>query len=164
MPSEVFMVVARAQNGTIGKDNSLPWHLPADLKHFKSLTMGSAMVMGRKTFDSLPGLLPGRRHLILTRNRDFTAPGAEVVHSITEALSAVSDGPLSVIGGAEVFALFMDHARRIELTEVLEDYDGDVAMPDPRLTGPWLETHRENFTAADGKPAYRFITLKRAAI
>src|SRR6188474_644760 len=86
MAREITIVVARARNGTIGKDNRLPWHLPADLKHFKALTMGSVMVMGRKTFDSLPGLLPGRRHLVLTRDSAWHADGAEVVHSVEGAL------------------------------------------------------------------------------
>jgi dihydrofolate reductase len=82
----ITLVVARAENGVIGRNGELPWHLPADLKRFKALTMGSAMVMGRKTFDSLPGLLPGRRHIVLTRDREWSAEGAEVAHDIVEAL------------------------------------------------------------------------------
>jgi dihydrofolate reductase len=165
MPSEIVIVVARAQNGTIGKDNSLPWHIPADLKRFKALTMGSAMVMGRKTFESLPGLLPGRRHLVMTRNRSWSAPGAEIVHSLDESLDAVGeDERLSVIGGAEVFGLFLPIATRIELTEVLADYDGETAMPDPRAGGKWLESARQECPAEDGRPAFRFFTLKRAPI
>ena len=84
----ITLIVARAQNGVIGRDGKLPWHLPADLKRFKALTMGSVMVMGRRTFDSLPGLLPGRRHVVLTRDPDWSAPGAEVAHSVEEALRA----------------------------------------------------------------------------
>src|SRR5687768_18353611 len=121
MPSEIVIVVARAQNGTIGKNNSLPWHIPADLKRFKALTMGSAMVMGRKTFESLPGLLPGRRHIVLTRDLSWSVPGAEVAHDADEALKMAGNGPLSVIGGAEIFGLFLPFATRIELTEVLAD-------------------------------------------
>ena len=164
MPSEIVIVVARAQNGTIGKDNSLPWHIPADLKRFKALTMGSVMVMGRRTFESLPGLLPGRRHIVLTRNRDWRPEGVEIAHDEDEALALAGDGPLSVIGGAEIFALFLPQATRIELTEVLADYDGETAMPDPRRSGAWLETHRETHPAEDGRPPFRFITLKRAPI
>jgi dihydrofolate reductase len=149
MPSEIVIVVARARNGTIGKDNSLPWHIPADLKRFKALTMGSAMVMGRRTFESLPGLLPGRR---------------EIAHDIEEALGIAGDSPLSVIGGAEIFAQFLPLATRIELTEVLADYVGETAMPDPRRSGAWLETHREEHPAEDSRPPFRFITLKRAPI
>src|SRR5215207_6401364 len=143
MPSESVIVVARARNGTIGRDNRLPWHIPADLKRFKALTMGSAMVMGRRTFDSLPGLLPGRRHIVLTRNRTWSANGAEIAHDVDEALALAGHGALSVIGGAEIFALFLPLATRIELTEVLADYEGETAMPDPRQSGAWLETHRE---------------------
>ena len=165
MPSEIVIVVARARNGTIGKDGALPWHLPADLKRFKALTMGSAMVMGRKTFESLPGLLPGRRHIVLTRDLSWAAPGAEVAHDIDEALALVAEGErLSVIGGADIFALFLPLATRIELTEVLADYEGDTAMPDPRSAGRWLEVTREDQPAACGAPAYRFITLERAKI
>ena len=164
MPSEIVIVVARARNGTIGKDGTLPWHLPADLKRFKALTMGSAMVMGRKTFDSLPGVLPGRRHIVLTRDRAWTAPGAEIAHDVDDALDLAGDGPLSVIGGAEIFGLFLPMATRIELTEVLADYEGETAMPDPRHSGAWLETHREEHRADEGRPPFRFITLKRAPI
>ncbi len=163
MPSEIVIVVARARNGTIGKDNQLPWHIPADLKRFKALTMGSAMVMGRKTFESLPGLLPGRRHIVLTRNRGWSADGAEIVHDVEEALAAVGGERLSVLGGAEIFALFLPLATRIELTEVAADFDGETAIPDPRQSGAWVETHREDHRAADGTPPYSFITLRTAA-
>lgn len=165
MPSEILIVVARARNGTIGKDGTLPWHIPADLKRFKALTMGSAMVMGRKTFESLPRLLPGRRHIVLTRDRDWRAEGAEVAHNVEEALTlAGEDMRLSVIGGADVFALFLPLATRIELTEVIADYRGDTAMPDPRSAGSWLETGREDHLATGTLPAFRFVTLKRAPI
>src|SRR5690349_13210252 len=103
----VTIVVARARNGVIGRDGKLPWHIPADLKRFKALTMGSAMVMGRKTFESLPGLLPGRRHVVLTRDRHWKADGVEVAHSVDEAIAAVGTEPVSVIGGADIFALFL---------------------------------------------------------
>jgi dihydrofolate reductase len=157
----VTLVVARARNGVIGRDGSLPWHLPADLKRFKALTMGSAMVMGRKTFDSLPGPLPGRRHIVLTRDAGWSAQGAEVVHSVDEALSVAGEGPVSIIGGAEIFALFMPIADRIELTEVLDDADGDTLMPDPRASASWREIAREDYPAANERPAYRFVSLER---
>ena len=121
----ITLVVARAQNGVIGRDGKLPWHLPADLKRFKALTMGSVMVMGRKTFESLPGLLPGRRHIVLTRDPRLAAPRArEVAHDVEEALQLAGGEPVSVIGGAEIFALFLPLADRIELTEVLADVAG----------------------------------------
>jgi dihydrofolate reductase len=158
----ITLIVARAQNGVIGRDGQLPWHLPADLKRFKALTMGSVMVMGRRTFESLPGLLPGRRHVVLTRDRNWQAEGAEVVHSVDEALELAGAEPVSVIGGAEIFALFLPLADRIELTEVLEDVAGDTTMPDPRESGGWRETAREDHAAADGRPPFRFVSLERA--
>jgi dihydrofolate reductase len=158
----ITIVVARAQNGVIGREGKLPWHLPADLKRFKALTMGSVMVMGRKTFESLPGLLPGRRHVVLTRDRAWSVPGAEVVHDMEEALRLADGAPVSVIGGAEIFGLFLPLADRIELTEVLGDIEGDTFIPDPRQSAQWRETHREEHAAEGGRPPFRFVTLERA--
>ena len=157
----ITMIVARAQNGVIGRDGTLPWHIPADLKRFKALTMGSAMIMGRRTFDSLPGLLPGRRHIVLTRDRDWGAPGAEVVHSVEEALAAAEGEPVSIIGGADVFSLFERTADRIELTEVQADIEGDTIMPDPRESGGWREVARDEHPSAEGRPPFAFVTLDR---
>ena len=157
----ITIVVARAQNGVIGRGGKLPWHLPADLKRFKALTMGSSMIMGRKTFDSLPGLLPGRRHIVLTRDPAWSAPGAEVAHSVEEALALAGEQPLSVIGGADVFRLFLPLADRIELTEVLADIAGDTMIEDPRGPG-WREVRSEEHVADDGGPPFRFVTLERA--
>nr|AIA15858.1 Dihydrofolate reductase [uncultured bacterium] len=158
----VTLIVARATNGVIGRDGTLPWRISADLKRFKALTMGTAMIMGRRTFDSLPGILPGRRHIVLTRDLDWSANGAEVAHSVEEALSLAGDEPVSVIGGAEIFELFLPHADRFELTEVIGNIEGDTRMPDPRNTGDWREVAREDHTAEGDTPAFRFITLKRA--
>ena len=158
----ITLVVARAQNGVIGRGGALPWRLPADLKRFKALTMGSAMVMGRKTFESLPGLLPGRRHIVLTRDRGWIAEGAEVAHSVDEALQLAGGERVSVIGGAKIFQLLLPLADRIELTEVLADVEGDTPMPDPRENGDWRETWSEKHPAADGGPPFRFVTLERA--
>ena len=158
----VTLVVARATNGVIGRDGGLPWRISADLKRFKRLTMGSAMVMGRRTFDSLPGLLPGRRHIVLTRDRGWSAEGAEVAHSVEEALAMTGGEPVSVIGGAEIFELFLPHAGRLELTEVRSDAKGDTVMADPREAGSWREISRENHPAEGETPAFAFITLERA--
>src|SRR5206468_10570078 len=103
----ITLVIARARNGVIGRNGKLPWHLPADLKRFKALTMGSAMVMGRRTFDSLPGLLPGRRHIVLTRDPAWQAAGAEVARDVNGALRLAAGESVSVIGGAEIFQLFL---------------------------------------------------------
>ncbi|MGZ2412261.1 dihydrofolate reductase [Sphingomonas sp. F9_3S_D5_B_2] len=158
----VTLIVARAQNGVIGREGKLPWHLPADLKRFKALTMGSVMVMGRRTFDSLPGLLPGRRHIVLTRDAYWTSKGAEVARDVRDALRLAGDERVSVIGGAEIFGLFTPTAERLELTEVLADVPGDTVMPDPRETGDWRETFREDHVAEGERPAFRFLTLERA--
>jgi dihydrofolate reductase len=158
----ITLVVARAQNGVIGRDGKLAWHIPADLKRFKALTMGSVMIMGRKTFDSLPGLLPGRRHIVLTRDSEWHGNGAEVAHDVEDALRLAGNDPISVIGGAQIFRLFLHTADRLELTEVLADIDGDTHMPDPRETGAWRETFVEDHPAEDGRPPFRFVTLERA--
>jgi dihydrofolate reductase len=156
----ITLVLARARNGVIGRDGRLPWHLPEDLKHFKRATMGTAMVMGRKTFEGLPGLLPGRRHIVVTRDRGWSAPGAEAAHGADEALALAGGEPVSVIGGAEIFALFEDRAGAIELTEIDTYAEGDTFMPAPDPV-KWREVRREDRRAADGLPAYSFVRLER---
>jgi dihydrofolate reductase len=158
---DLFLIYARAANGTIGRDGKLPWHIPADLKRFKALTMGKPMVMGRKTFESFPRLLPGRRHIVLTRDRNWQAEGAEVAHSVDEALALAGDGEVAVIGGAEINALLLPRATRVELTEVHADVPGDTVMPP--LDDAWRETAREEHPAADGRPAFAFVTLRRSS-
>lgn len=161
MKPAITLLVARARNGVIGRDGRLPWHISADLKRFKALTMGSAMLMGRKTFESLPGVLPGRRHIVLTRDPNWSADGAQVAHSIAEALDLAGEERLSVIGGAEIFAMFLPLADRIELTEVLEDVAGDTFLPDPRDSGEWQESACEDHPASGDTPAFRYVTLVR---
>ena len=157
----ITLVVARATNGVIGRNGTLPWRIPADLKRFKALTMGSAMIMGRRTFESLPRVLPGRRHIVLTRDKTWSANGAEIAHSIEEALALAGDEPVSVIGGAEIFELFLPYADRFELTEVLGDIEGDTAMADPRSGDDWRELAREEHDAEGDTPAFNFISLER---
>ena len=159
MPPIIF-ILARATNGVIGLDGQLPWHLPADLKRFKALTMGKPMIMGRKTFESLPGLLPGRRHIVLTRQQGWTAKGAEVAHSVEQALELAGAGDIAIIGGADIFDLFMPITPRLELTEVYEHTNGDVFMatPDPKQ---WRVTASHKCTAQGNDPAYAFVTLER---
>ncbi len=157
----LFLIYARAANGCIGKDGALPWYLPADLKRFKALTMGKPMIMGRKTFESLPGLLPGRRHIVLTRRERWDSTGAEVVRSVEEALSVAGDGDVAVIGGAAIYDVFMEHADRIELTEIHAEFEGDTFM---KPLGPqWNVIGREDFASEGALPAYSFVTLERAA-
>lgn len=159
MTQDIFLIYARAANGTIGKDGALPWHLPADLKRFKVLTMGKAMIMGRKTFDGFPGPLPGRRHIVLTRDRGWQAEGAEVAHSVDAALALAGEDAIAVIGGAEINALFLPLARRVEMTEVHAEVAGDTIMPP--LTPDWKETFREEHAADGTRPAFAFVTLTR---
>ena len=149
--------LARADNGVIGRDGRLPWRLPADLKRFKAQTIGRPMIMGRKTFESFPSPLPGRRHIVLTRDREWSAEGAEVAHSVEEAL-ALAGEDAAVIGGAEVFALFLGRADRVELTEVHAEPEGDATVPE--FAG-WREAARENYPADGERPAYSFVTLVR---
>jgi dihydrofolate reductase len=153
-------IVAMADNGVIGRDNGLPWHLPDDLRRFKSLTMGHAILMGRRTFESIGRTLSGRRNLVLTRNPAWRATGCEVVATPEAALEAAGDSTLFVIGGAEVFTAFWPQVRRLELTEVHGDIEGDT-----RLAGfdrrQWREVFREEH-AADERHAwpFSFVTLE----
>jgi dihydrofolate reductase len=158
----ITIVIARARNGVIGRDGKLPWHLPADLKRFKALTMGSAMVMGRRTFESLPGPLPRRRHIVLTRDRGWHHGGVDVAHDVQGAIALAHGENLSVIGGSEIFALFLPLADRIELTDVLDEVRGDTCIADPRDSGLWREAFVEEHAAAEGRPAFRFVTLEKA--
>ena len=160
--SRITLVVARATNGVIGRDGGLPWRISADLKHFKRVTTGTAMIMGRRTFDSLPGVLPGRRHIVLTRDRNWSAEGAEVAHDVNEALALAGEEPVSIIGGAEIFSLFLPLADRIEITDVLADIDGDTVLADPRDSGEWHEVAREDHAADGDTPGFAFVTLDRA--
>ncbi len=160
MSREVTAIIARAANGAIGKDGGLPWRIPADLKRFKALTMGRPMIMGRRTFESLGGPLPGRRHIVLTRSRAWQAAGAEVAHDADEALRLAGNDAVSIVGGAEVYRLMLPHTTRIELTEVHAEVAGDTFVPP---FGPeWRETAREDRPAEGDTPAYSFVTLERA--
>ena len=149
----ITLVLARADNGVIGRDGGLPWHIPADLRRFKALTLGKPMVMGRRTFESFPKPLPGRRHIVLTRDRGWARPGAEVAHSVEAALALAGD-EFSVIGGAEMVALFRDRLDRVELTEVHAAPEGDTVVPG---FDEWREVAREDFA---GEPGYSFVTLE----
>ena len=153
----VTLVLARARNGVIGRDGGLPWHIPADLRRFKALTVGKPMVMGRKTFESFPTPLPGRRHIVLTRDLGWSAAGAETAHSVEEALALAGD-EVSVIGGAEVFRLFEPLADRVEATVIWHDYQGDVSF---NIDQGWGRVvFREDHEAAGDTPAFTFFTLE----
>ncbi len=157
---EIILIIARAANGTIGADGQMPWHIPADLRHFKAQTTGKPMIMGRKTFEALPGLLPGRRHIVLTRDADWEDDGAETAPSVEAALRLANAPHVAVIGGGEIWRLFEPLADRIELTQIHANYAGDVVVdaPDAAI---WHETAREDHPADGGRPAFSFITFLR---
>ena len=158
----ITIVLARAINGVIGKDGTLPWHIPGDLRRFKQLTMGSAMIMGRKTFDSLPGILPGRQHIVMTHDPKWQVEGVDVVHDVDSAIAAAGKVPISVIGGAAIFDLCEPIADKIELTEVIAEVDGDVSMADLRSSERWREVAYEDHMPTADTPAWRTVTLVRA--
>ena len=158
------LVVALARNGVFGRGNALPWHLPADLWHFKQLTLGHPVLMGRRTWTSIGRPLPGRTNLVLTRDPAFHAAGAQVVHSLAEAgATAAGAERLMVIGGAELFRACLPTAAVLHLTEVDADVPGDVYFPAWRRD-EWQELSREAH-AADLRHAYgyAFVTLTRRA-
>lgn len=157
---EIVLIVARADNGVIGKDGKLPWHLPADLRHFKTLTQDAPMIMGRKTFESLPGLLPGRRHIVLTRNSQWEEDSAETATSVKAALTLANAPRVSIIGGAEIYKLFLDRADRIEITYVHINVAGDTFFPNIDAA-IWREAKRSAHPAEEGRPAHDFVTLLR---
>ena len=156
--SEIVLVVAIADNGVSGKDGGIPWHISEDMKRFKALTMGHTIVMGRKTWDSLPKKpLPGRINVVVTRQKDWQAEGAVTASSLGQATSGTS-GTVMVIGGAEIYERALPLASRIELTEVHKDFDGDAYFVLDR--DGWHETAREDHVTADGL-RYSYVTLTR---
>ena len=156
--SEIVLVVAIAQNGVIGNAGAIPWHISADMKRFKALTLGHTVVMGRKTWDSLPRKpLPGRVNLVITRQADWQTEGAVSATSLEGALAGIT-GTAMVIGGAEIYRRALPLATRIELTEVHQDFEGDARFELDR-TG-WRETLREDHVTPEGL-RYSYVTLVR---
>lgn len=158
------LIYARAANGVIGKDNALPWHLPEDLAHFKRTTLGCPVIMGRKTWDSLPPKfrpLPGRANIVVTRDTDWRADGALVAHSIEAARDLCPTGSDAwVIGGAQIYAQALPIAHTVVVTEIARDFDGDAFAP--ALGTEWRETAREAHVTANGLP-FAFVTYTRSA-
>jgi dihydrofolate reductase len=143
----VSLIVAAADNGVIGRDNALPWHLPEDLKRFKRLTLGKPIVMGRKTFESIGKPLPGRQNIVVTRDANYRRDGVTVVHSADAALAAAGAAPeIMVIGGADLFRMFLPRAQRVHLTRVHGDVAGDIHWAP-------LDAARWQRTAAEEHPA-----------
>jgi dihydrofolate reductase len=156
------LIYARARNGVIGKDGTLPWHLPEDLQHFKRLTMGCPVIMGRKTWDSLPPKfrpLPGRANIVITRDAGWkAAAGAERAASLPEALALCAHHPQAwVIGGAQIYAQALALADTAEITEIDADFEGDAFAPE--LGAPWKQVAREPHVSAGGVH-YSFVTYQ----
>jgi len=158
------IIAALADNRVIGIDNRLPWHLPADLRHFKRLTLGKPIIMGRRTWESLPGLLPGRLHVIVTRNPDYCAEGAEVVHSLEEAIERFAGvGELMLVGGANLYAQALPMVSRMYLTQVHTSPEGDAFFPDFDRT-QWREVERvEGLCDERNTIPHTFVTLQRSS-
>lgn len=160
------LLVAMARNRVIGQNNKLPWHLPADLKHFKSLTMGKTIVMGRKTYESIGRPLPGRTNIIITRQTSYQVPGAIVVNSVEDALlvcekTGTADSEHFMIGGEELFRQTLEICQRIYITEIQQDFKGDTFFPefDP---DDWEEIQRDkHFSDGDNNIEYHFVILNR---
>jgi dihydrofolate reductase len=157
----VELIVARADNGAIGREGRVPWHLPADLRQFKITTMGAPMIIGRKTFETLPGLLPGREHIVMTRNNAWCADGVKIAHSRDEALElAAGCDRVSVIGGAEIYRAFMPLAERIHLTEVHAVPEADTFFPQLN-SRDWNVARGRRQEAQGEHPAHTFMLMER---
>ena len=163
---DIALIYARAANGTIGHHGAMPWHLPEDLAHFRQLTLGAPVLMGRKTWDSLPPRfrpLPGRRNIVITRQSDWQADGAERAASLAQALAlAASSQPATVwvIGGAQIYAQALAQAQRVEVTEIQQPFEGDAFAP--TLDASWHAVARSpQHVSAQGLP-YAFVSYRRA--
>ncbi|TQV70853.1 dihydrofolate reductase [Denitrobaculum tricleocarpae] len=160
------MIWAMSENRVIGRDNALPWRLSADLKYFKAVTMGKPVIMGRRTFESIGRPLPGRTNIIVTRQPDYRAEGIVVVNDVDAAIAegrlaaeATGADEIMVIGGAEIYALMLNRAQRLYITEISGQFDGDAFFPEFDPEG-WLETSREQHGSnEDGQPAHSFVVL-----
>jgi len=151
-PSRVHLIVARARNGVIGKDGAMPWHLPEDLAHFKRTTLGHCIIMGRKTWDSLGRALPGRRNIVVTRNSHWHGAGAEVAHSLDDAVRACGAQLAFVIGGAQLYRQALDlPLQALHLTQIDADFAGDTFFPAPD-PARWRERSRQHLDASAQRP------------
>ena len=148
--TRIYLVAAVAANGIIGRDGKLPWHLPEDLKHFKRVTLGHPVIMGRKTWESLKGPLPGRENIVVTRQAGYQAPGAAIAGSLDAALALCAGVPVvCVIGGEKIFEESLPIAAGLIMTELKQDFAGDARFPGYDRS-QWKETQREAHTAANG--------------
>ena len=162
--TRIALIAAMAENRVIGRANRLPWRLPADLRRFKSVTMGKPVIMGRKTYESIGTPLPGRSNIVVTRDPDYRAPGCQVVHSLEQALEAgAGHAEVMVIGGAELYRQALGRAERIYLTLVRAEVEGDALFPDIEPQ-QWRELERESHRADErNQYDYDFVTLQRVS-
>ena len=160
---KIAMIAAMAKNRVIGKQNQMPWHLPADLKHFKAITIGKPVLMGRKTFQSIGRPLPGRRNLVVSRTTPDDKQGAEWFGSVEQALAAVSNiAEIMIIGGGEIYRQCLPLADTLYLTEIELAVDGDAYFPDYQASGSWQLVAEQQHPADTVNPySCRFITLQR---
>lgn len=143
MKQKISIIVALAKNHVIGKDNQIPWHIPKDLQYFKRITLGKPMIMGRKNYESIGRPLPGRKNIVLTRDKDYKAEGCTIVHTKEEAVAATDNAEeIMIIGGGAIYQMFMDEADALYLTEIDSDVEGDVFFPKYDNT-LWKEVSRE---------------------
>ena len=161
---KIGLLYARSRNGVIGRAGGLPWRLPADMAHFKAVTMGHPCIMGRKTWESIPPKfrpLAGRRNIVITRRPDWQDRGAERAGSLEAAIALCGDVPLVwIVGGADIYRQAEPLAQVADVTEIEQDVEGDAYAP---VLGPgWREVRREHHPAADGHPAFSFVTYERA--
>ena len=161
--SRLSIIVAMARNRTIGVNNTLPWRCPEDLKHFKTLTMGHHMIMGRKTFDSIGKPLPGRTTVVVTRNNDLAIEGCVIAHSLQEAiLNCIGDEEIFIVGGAELYRQAISLADTLYVTEIQHDVEGDAHFPEFDRS-EWRETSREVRLQETPQPLdYHFVTYQKA--
>ena len=165
---KLSMIAAMANNRVIGADNDMPWHLPADLKHFKAVTLGKPVIMGRKTYESIGKALPGRPNIVITGNNEYSLSDATVVDSPESALEVAKalspqTNEIMVIGGGTIYQSFLDMADTLYLTFIDLDVKGDTQFPDYEAAATWTEVDREAFEPDDKNPhAYSFVTLTRA--
>jgi len=160
---KISLVAAMANHNVIGLNNQMPWHMPADLAHFKQVTLGKPVIMGRKTYDSIGRLLPGRRNIVISRQPPPERFAADWVHSTEEALALVVDEPeVMIIGGAELYRQMLPRADRLYVTHINLDIDGDAYFPDYQSEGSWREVTSTAFAADDKNPhSYRFVLLEK---
>jgi dihydrofolate reductase len=160
----ISMIAAMANHRIIGADNDMPWHLPADLKHFKAVTMGKPVLMGRKTYESIGKALPGRPNIVITSNESYSLDDATVVHSIEAAMQkAAAFDEVMIIGGGSIYESMLSQAQRLYLTFIDLTVDGDTQFPDYEANANWQELFRETHQKDDKNPYdYTFVTLERA--